>query len=96
MTLTSEVLVEVDGWKIKKLFTDGAFTHYALNHELENGHSTNPFDEVRASGGLLSLYYNGEKSVTFTGVISGSNTYNEGESDMPQEVFEQLKEIGPY
>lgn len=96
MVISSDVMVEVDGWIIKKLFNDGDFSHYVLKHELDNGSSTNPFDEVHASGGLLSLDRNGERSVTFTGVIDGLNTYKEGEADMPREVFEELKRIGPY
>lgn len=96
MVVSSETVVEVDGWRIKKLFEDGEFSHYVLNHEIGSGHSTSPFDEVHASGGLLSLEYNGERSVTFTGVIDGLNTYKEDEADMPREVFEELKDIGPY
>jgi len=96
MTISSDVMVSEDGWEIKKLYEDGEFSHYVLTHELENGHTTNPFNEVRASGGLLQLNYNGERSVTFTGVISGNNTYEDEVADMPEAVFEKLKMIGPY
>lgn len=96
MALSSETIIEVDGWRIKKVFHDGEFSHYVLNQDMDNGHSTNPFDEIRASGGLLKLNYEGSNSVTFTGVIDGSNTYREDDSDMPREVFQELKEIGPY
>jgi hypothetical protein len=96
MTLSSEVVIESEGWKIKKLFSDGEFTHYVLNYEMENGHSTIPFDEVRASGGLLSLNYEGSRSVTFTEVIDGLNTYVGYKADMPKCIFEELKRIGPY
>lgn len=95
MVISSEMVTEVDGWRVKKLFDDGEFTHYVLNHPMDKGHATNPFTEVRASGGLLSLMRNGETSVTFTGVIGGTNTYHD-DADMPKEVFETLKEIGPY
>lgn len=95
MVISSETVVEVDGWEIRKLYDDGEFTHYALEQPMERGHATYPMDEVRASGGLLSVMRNGETSVTFTGVIDGMNTYKEG-ADMPQRVFAELKRIGPY
>lgn len=95
MVISTELVAEVGRWRVKKLFSDGEFTHYVLNVPMDKGHATNPFDEVRASGGLLSLMRNGETSVTFTGVIGGSNTYQE-RSDMPREIFEVLQDIGPY
>lgn len=95
MTVSSEILIEEGDWKIKKLFEDGEFSHHVINYEMENGRSASPFDEVHASGGLLELDYNGERSVTFTGVIDGTNTYTE-DADMPKAVFHALKLIGPY
>jgi len=95
MTLSSETVVEVDRWRIKKLFKDGEFSHYVLNVPMDRGHATNPFVNVKASGGLLSLRRDNNTSVTFTGVIDGLNTYRE-DADMPKRVFDELKQIGPY
>ena len=96
MVLSSEVIAEADGWRVKKMVCDGEFSHYVLNHELESGHATNSFDEVHATGGLLKLKRNGETTVTFTGVIDGLNTFIEEDSDMPIEIFGTLVDIGPY
>lgn len=96
MSLEKEVVVESGDWRIRKISNGGEFSHYALIEEEEHGHSTTPFDEVRATGGLLKLNFEGSNSKTFTGVIDGSNTYNDDGADLPEEIFMELKEIGPY
>jgi hypothetical protein len=93
MTVSSETRVEVDGWEVKDLFEDGEHSHYVLKKKKEG--VSIPFDEVHASGGLLNLDYNDERSATFSGVIDGKNKYTE-DANMPKEVFFDLKNIGPY
>ena len=96
MVLTTEILVAAEGWTLEKIFHDGTFSHYVLDHELANGQQTTLFDEVNASGGLLHLSRDGSVSVSFNNVIDGSNEYAEADADMPRDVFEALREIGPY
>lgn len=89
-------MIESGDWRIREIYDDEGLSHYALIQEQEHGHSTTPFDEVRAGGGLLKLYYEGSASKTFSGVIDGLNTYNDDGADLPKEIFTELKEIGPY
>lgn len=96
MTITSEVLVESDNWKVTKIYDDGEFSHYVCEYPMEKGHTSVPFNSVRASGGILSLRRNGERSCSFTGVIDGTNSYVGDDAPMPRQLFFQLKSIGPY
>jgi len=95
MTIRSETLVEEDSWKVRKIFVDGQFSHFVLEVPMDRGHASNPFLNVRASGGILSLRRNNTTSVSFSGVIYGNNKYKDG-ADMPKLIFETLKNIGPY
>mgnify|MGYP006266132403 len=95
MTISSENLVKLDGWKVRKVFDDDQFSHFVLEIPMDKGHASNPFLNVRASDGILLLQRNNTTAVSFTGVIGGNNTYND-DADMPKLIFETLKNIGPY
>ena len=95
MEIRSETLVEQNGWKIRKVYDDDQFSHFKLEVPMDKGYASNPFLNVRASGGILLLQRNNTTSVSFTGVIDGSNTYDDN-ADMPKLIFETLKNIGPY
>lgn len=73
-------------WTIEKSMEDGEISHYVLRVyvDLETERSF-PFDEVHAHDGILELTHGGETAAKY-----------DGRDDLPDEIFEELKEIGPY
>lgn len=102
--ISTKAIVDADGWKVREITDTGTKNknidnpdiRLALIVPINNGTVNIPFDEVRASGGLLELYNNGECVSTFTEAIDGLNKHTGDESSIPKPVFEKLKEIGPY
>lgn len=95
MTISSKTLVELDGWKVRKVYDNDQFSHFVLEVPMDKGHASNQFLNVRASDGLLMLQRNNTTTVSFSGIIDGENTYDDN-ADMPKLIFETLKNIGPY
>ena len=53
------------------------------------------FTEVRASGGLIHLEKDGERIASLNRMIDGSNRHYHN-SALPDVIFGQLREIGPW
>lgn len=102
--IESKEIISVDEWTVDELHSDGEpsgeeESWYVLRYILREGEREErislSFDEVKASGGLIHLYRRGQYQVTFSGTISGGNTYRD-DSSVPEEIVETLQEIGPW
>lgn len=94
MTIHSTTVIEEGAWKIKQLQDDHG-EWYVLVHEYgDDERFSVPFEEVRASGGLINLNYHQERSGTIAGALSGLNKPDG--HDIPKPIIEQLMAIGPW
>lgn len=61
----------------------------------DNQWITIPFDEVRAGGGLIHFKYEGSRASTIAYATDGTNKLKQ-HSELPESVYNELKEIGPW
>lgn len=76
-------VVESGNWHIKKRLDDNEdVEHYVIGYDFSSGPSRKPFDEVTVSDGVLHLEYNGDVMTKYS-----------SETNMPEEIYEQLMSI---
>lgn len=97
--IRSNIIENHGTWEIKEMKEiEGEFVFekwYVLSYENNGMKISLPFDEVRASGGLLHLNRNDERSGTFNHVLDGMNRRQE-RAEMPTSIYQKLQDIGPW
>lgn len=95
--ISMDTIIELNSWRIDNL-TDLETEEewFVLRRIFDDGSRLSiPFDEVRASGGLIELNYQGSRSGVFRGILDGRNRYYAG-SELPKRIVDTLKDIGPW
>lgn len=97
MVVKSKTMLQIEDWTLKLIQNrDTGEEHYVLKKELGLDDSIAiPFDEVVASGGLLTLKRQGSHSATFSGALTGKNKYHQ-DSVIPEDLVQELRMIGPW
>lgn len=111
MVVKSSTLVKTDGWEIKHITkesntNDSVSEYYVMSYQPENEGVSFSFTHVTAGGGIIVFHRcetldeesprsNGHRTGSITDALTGINTLDD-ESDMPEEIYQKLKDIGPW
>lgn len=103
--LESETYLEKDGWIIDKLIRKSTHKNLSKTDDSwwvlrksvgtnDDEHISIPFDSITASGSLIKFKKKDKTTAVLNGALDGTNQYKE--SEIPEEVVDKLKEIGPW